>query len=186
MMMKRILLKLQSIDIRQLIFVFPFIACLHEFEEWNILKWHRTYNTNVPPGITDLDLRTIFLLINLLIIIWTVIALIPKNNRKATAYLFSPLMVIGLINAFEHLIWQIEFGVYAPGIIFGFILEAPLILFLAYRMLKEKLVTKWYAGLFSLVVVAGTVKMLFQGTEIDPAIVQIMKLSRPIADFIWK
>ena len=183
--MKSMLLKLQSIDMRTLIFIFPFIACLHEFEEWNILQWHRTYNTNVPPNITDLDLRTIFLIINLIIIIWTVIALLTKN-RKATAYLFSPLMVISLINAFEHLIWQIEFGVYAPGFIFGFIFEAPLILYMAYRMLKEKLLPKWYAGLCCGIVAIGIVKLILLGAAIDPAIVDIMKLSPAISDFIWR
>jgi hypothetical protein len=186
MTMKSMLSRLQSIDIRTLVFAFPFIACLHEFEEWNILQWHRTYQTNVPPDITNLDLRTIFLIINLVIIIWTVAALLPKNNRKLTAYLFSPLLAISLINAFEHLIWLIEFRVYAPGFIFGFIFEAPLIIYMAYRMLSEKLIAKWYAGLLGIVVAAGIVKQLLLGTQIDPAIVNIMKLSRPIADLIWK
>ena len=95
-------------------------------------------------------------------------------------------MAVSLINAFEHLIWLIEFHVYAPGFVFGFIFEAPLILYMAYRMLSEKLVAKWYAGLFGLIVVAGTVKVLMLGKQIDPAIVNVMKLSRPIAEFIWK
>jgi len=185
MVMNRILSKLQGIDIRTLIFIFPYVACLHEFEEWNILKWHRTNQTNVPPDITNLDLRTIFLLINLVIIIWTVVALWPKN-KKVTAYIFFPLMAISLINAFEHLIWLIHFGVYPPGFIFGFIFEAPLILYIAYRMLKEKLIAKWFAGIFLLIVLAGIVNLMLSGTEIDPAIVNIMKLSRPISDFIWK
>ncbi|MEW6187480.1 MAG: HXXEE domain-containing protein [Thermodesulfobacteriota bacterium] len=184
--MKRFVSKLQSLDLRTLIVTFPFIACLHEFEEWNILQWHRTYQTNVPPDITNLDLRTIFLIINLVIILWTVLALLPGNNLRVTAYLFFPLLAVSLINALEHLIWQVEFGVYAPGFIFGFIFEAPLILLIAYRMLKDKLVSKLYSGLFGLVVAAGTVKLLLQGSEIDPVIVYIMKLSRPIADFIWK
>jgi hypothetical protein len=37
-----------------------------------------------------------------------------------------------------------------------------------------------------IVVAAGIVKQLLLGTQIDPAIVNIMKLSRPIADLIWK
>jgi hypothetical protein len=184
--MKSVLSKLQSVNIRAWVFIFPFIACLHEFEEWNILEWHRTYQTNVPPDITNLDIRTIFLIINLVIIIWAVIALLPKNNPKATAYLFFPLMAISLINAFEHLMWLTEFRVYAPGFIFGFIFEAPLIIYMTYRMLSEKLIAKWYAGLFGVVVAAGIVKLLLLGAEIDPAIVNVMKLSRPIAYFIWK
>ena len=118
-MIKNFFMKLEKIDLRKFIIVFPFIALLHELEEWNILKWHLKYNTNVPSGVTDFHLRLAFILISILIFIWTFISLIPKN-KKITAYIFSPLIILGLLNGFEHLIWMIEFRVYAPGVIFGF------------------------------------------------------------------
>ncbi|MBN1501362.1 MAG: hypothetical protein JW982_14475, partial [Spirochaetes bacterium] len=101
-MIKNIFNKLEKIDIRKFIFTFPFIAALHELEEWNILSWHLKYNTNVPSDVTDFHLRFAFIIISILIFIWTFISLIPKD-KKITAYIFSPLILISLINGFEHL-----------------------------------------------------------------------------------
>lgn len=184
-MVERILTKLRSIDVRSLIIAFPFIACLHEFEEWNILTWHQTYNTNMPAGLTHLDLRTIFLIINAVIVVWTVVALSLKN-RKATIYVLAPLFVISLTNGFEHLIWQLEFGVYAPGFIFGFFFEAPLILAIGYLSLKEKLIPPWFAAVCVGILAAGIVNVIRLGAEIDPFIVNVMKLSPAVSDFIWR
>jgi hypothetical protein len=175
---------LHTISFRRLITLFPVIACLHEFEEWNILKWHRAYNSNVPVDIVNLDIRTVFILINILIILWTIISLIPKSNKRS-AFLFMPLMLIGAVNGFEHLFWLIRFGVYAPGFVFGFLFEMPLITIIFYRMIKERLIVHWYAGVFGVITIAGVVNLLMLDDAIDPVIVSVMKMSPAISHFIW-
>ena len=183
--MKNLFGKLGKTDLRKIIFIFPFIACLHELEEWNILPWHMRYNTNVPSDVTNAGLHIIFILISVIFFIWTLISLVPKNN-KTTAYIFFPLMTIGFVNAIEHLIWSIEFGVYAPGFIFGFLFEMPLIIFIAFRILKENLVAKWYSAVFGVLAVLGTVNLLLLGKELDPVIRGAMNFSKVLSDFILK
>lgn len=184
-MLKNLFIKLEKIDLRKFIFMTPFIACLHELEEWNILPWHRKYNTNVPSDVTNLDLRTIFILISIFIFIWTFISLVPKN-KKTTAYIFFPLISLSFINGIEHLIWLIEFKVYAPGFIFGFLFEIPLIIYIAFRILKENLIAKWYSVVFGVITVFGIVNLLLLGRELDPIIRGAMNFSRVLADLIWK
>ncbi|MEN6463369.1 MAG: HXXEE domain-containing protein [Syntrophomonas sp.] len=174
-----------KIDLRKLIFVFPFIACLHELEEWNILAWHSRYNTNVPSDVTDANLHTIFILISVMFFIWTFISLLPKNKRT-TAYIFFPLMAIGFVNGIEHLIWSIEFRVYAPGFIFGFLFEIPLILYIAFRIFKENLVAPWYSIAFGVLVVFGVVNLFLLGNELDPVIRSAMNFSKMFSDLILK
>lgn len=175
---------LGKIDLRKFIFAFPFIALLHELEEWNILKWHLKYNTNVPFDVADFHLRLAFILISLLIFIWTFISLISKNN-KITAIIIFPLIAMSLLNGIEHLIWFIEFGVYAPGVVFGFFFEAPLLLYIVYRMLKEKIIPKWYVILLGILVTFGIIMLILLGNKLDPMIAGAMKLSKELSDLIW-
>jgi hypothetical protein len=182
-MIKNIFNRLDRIDIKRFIFTFPFIATLHELEEWNILNWHIQHNTNVPTEVTDFHLRFAFIIISILIFIWTIVSLLPKD-KKITAYIFSPLILISLINSFEHLFWTVSFGAYAPGLIFGFVFEVPLIIYIIYRMLKEKLINRWFAGIVGIIVLAGIVKVILHGNELDPLIADIMRLSKRITDVI--
>ncbi len=76
-------------DIRSLIKIMPFIFMFHELEEWNILPWHRQFQTDVPPDVTSLDIRTFFLFVILLMFVLTCLILIPKN-KKINSYLFLP------------------------------------------------------------------------------------------------
>lgn len=183
--MKNLFAKLGKTDLKKIIFIFPFIACLHELEEWNILLWHRRYNTNVPSGVTDTDLHLIFILISVIFFIWTFIALVQKN-KKVTAYIFLPLMTISFVNGIEHLIWLIEFRVYPPGFIFGFLFEMPLILYISYRILKENLVAKWYSTAFAVLAALGMVNLLLLGRELDPVIRGAMNFSKVLSDMFLK
>ena len=183
-MIKNFVHVLEKIDLRKFIFSFPFIALLHELEEWNILKWHLEYNTNVPSDVADFHLRLALILISLLIFLWTFISLISKNN-KITAIIIFPLIAMSLLNGFEHLIWLIEFGVYAPGVVFGFFFEVPLLLYIVYRMLKEKIIAKWYVMLLGIIVTLGIIKLILLGNKLDPMIAGAMKLSKELSDLIW-
>ena len=172
-------------DLRKIIFVFPFVACFHELEEWNILPWHRRYNTNVPSDVTNVDLHIIFILISVFFFIWTLISLVPKN-KKTTAYIFFPLMAISFVNGIEHMIWSIQFRVYAPGFVFGFLFEMPLVIYIAFRTLKENLVAKWYSTVFGVLAVLGSVNLVLLGKELDPVISGAMKFSHVLSDLILK
>lgn len=179
-MLKNLLIKLGKTDLRKIIIIFPLIAFLHEMEEWNILPWHRKYNTNVPTDVTSADLHIIFILISVIFLIWTLISLAPRNKR-ITAHIFFPLMTISFVNGAEHLIWAIQFGVYSPGFIFGFLFEMPLIIYTTYRIFKERLIMKWYSIAFGALAVFGTVNLLLLGTELDPLIRSAMTLPKALS-----
>jgi hypothetical protein len=182
--MPRIMLnRFENIKLRTLIKVFPFFALFHELEEWNILAWHRIYNSNVPPEITDSNLHNIFILISVVFFIWIYLSLIPKNI-KITTYILIPLFVGSLLNGVEHVIWTIDFGIYAPGPIFGFFLETPLIFYIFFRMIKDHLITKWCLFLFGIIVFIGSLKLIVLENKLDPIIVSLMKFSKTLSELI--
>jgi hypothetical protein len=184
--MKRFTLKQLSegTDIRKLLWMFPFVFMFHELEEWNILPWHRQFQTNIPPDVTSLDLRTFFLFVILLIFILTYLSLIPKN-KKTNSYLLLPFITLNCYNGMVHLYWSFYFKTYAPGVIFGFFIGVPFAIFIIYKMLKEKLVKKWYVSLFVILSILLCIQAVILGDKIEPGLVNAMLFSKKLAVWIW-
>ena len=180
---KQALQKLDNIDIRKYIYIFPFVALFHELEEWNILEWHRAVNTGVP-DVTDLHLRTFFIIVSLLQFVLIGISLIPKS-RKATYYILIPVMALAMTNGIQHLIWLVQLRIYAPGVIFGFFFGVPLSSNILYRIMKERIVEQWYLIAFGGVILAGIVRTLLAGNDLDPAIRNAMLFSKSLSLFLW-
>ena len=165
-----------AIEPRALILLFPVIALMHEFEEWNILGWHRAVNTGVP-DVTDLHVRTALGIVVLANFVWAGASLIPRS-KQWSSNLILPLVAIGVMNGIQHLIWTIQFGRYAPGVVFGFLGFTPIAVCFAYRVLRERLVPRWFVIALGSVVLAAIVLTLLRGDEIDPMVKSAMLFAR--------
>ena len=156
----------------------------HELEEWNILTWHRQFQTNIPPDVTNLDIRTFFLFIILLFFALSYLILIPKN-KKINSYLFIPLLTFAFYNGIVHLFWLFYFKTYAPGVIFGFFVSVPFIILIVYKMLKENLVKKWYFLIFAAISAFLVIQAINLGDKIEPQLVNAMIFSKKLATLLW-
>lgn len=176
---------IEGIDIRRLLWIFPFVFLFHELEEWNILQWHRQFQTNVPTDVTNLDLRTFFLFVVLCFFIITYLCLIPKN-KKVNSYLLIPFIIIGnFYNGVVHLFWLFYFQTYAPGVIFGFFVGVPFTVLIIYKMLKEKLVKKWYVLIFVALCIYLVIQAVNLGVKLEPGVANAMLFSKKLANFLW-
>lgn len=134
--MKRIAGTLDHLDIRMLLFAIPLVSVLHELEEWNVLDWHRKVNAIVP-DVTDLHVRTALVLVILLHFVWIGLSPAPKPN-KVTHYLAIPLLALSIQKEIQHLICCAKFGIYVPGVIFGYFVGIPITVYIICRIMKQQ------------------------------------------------
>jgi hypothetical protein len=163
--------------------IVPFVFALHEFEEWNILMWHRTYQSNIP-DVSSIDLRTIFSALIIVVFLFFSFARIIKNKNTA-AYLVFPILSLFVYNGFVHLYWSFYFSSYAPGLIFGFFIGVPLISLIIYRIISDKLISKWYAASCAAVFLLMFIHVILIGDELESGIVRAMILGKYLAGLIW-
>lgn len=175
---------IENVDMRSLLKIFPFLFMFHELEEWNILSWHRQLQTNVPPDVTNLEIRTFFVFVILLFFVLTYIILIPKN-KKINSYLMLPFFSFVFYNGIVHLFWSFYFKTYAPGVIFGFFIGAPFIILVVYKMLKENLVKKWYVLIFVILSIFLVTKAVNYGIKLEPGVANAMLFGKKLANFLW-
>lgn len=99
------------------IWIIPVTFSIHEFEEWNILKWYKKYYRNLPNS-TDVSIRIHIVVLALISFLLTFIAYIFANM-----FLFSLIITLMsafiLLNFFQHIIWTIQLKAYSPGLITG-------------------------------------------------------------------
>lgn len=165
-----------------LIKILPFLFALHELEEWNVLSWHRIYQSNIP-DVLDLHLRTIFVIIIGAAFLFFFFVLKTKN-QKATAYILLPVLTLLIYNGLVHFYWSIYFTSYAPGLVFGFIVSAPLIAIIIYKMISQKMVPQWYASFVGIIFTAMFAHIIMIGDRLESGIVNAMLLGRIIAEWI--
>jgi hypothetical protein len=171
-------------DTRTLICIVPFISLFHELEEWNILKWHRKVNIGVPT-VSNLHVRITLIFVVILNFIWTGISLIPKSEI-VTAYIIMPLFAAGIMNGIQHFIWLFKFKGYAPGVVFGFFLGVPVLLYIVIRILNENFISPWYTIGCGILVFWGIIHTIRLGAKMDPMIGKAMIFGSSISSLILR
>jgi hypothetical protein len=162
--------------------IFPFIFALHELEEWNVLAWHRRYQSNIP-DVTDLHLRIIF--VALIAAVFLLFFFVSKiKDRNISAKILLPVFAILLYNGLVHFYWTFYFQAYSPGLIFGFAVSMPVIGIIIYKMISVKLVTKWFVSLIGIIFIVMFVNIILTGNKLEPAIVNAMLLGKIISGWI--
>lgn len=98
---------------------------IHEFEEWNIVKWEQQNFEGSPP-MTNRGARIWMIIMIILVFAFAAAAYIPGNPTIA-AYVFIPVTAFLFQNAVQHIYWSIRFKNYAPGAMTALFLLLPLV-----------------------------------------------------------
>lgn len=183
MTLKIIQEKINNLSLTTLLKIVPFAFTLHELEEWNALQWHLKHQSNIPP-IADIDIRTIFLFLIVVCFIVFNLAL-QFRNKNFTSYILIPFVGLMCYNGFVHLFWTFYFNDYSPGLIFGFFLGVPLMILIVYKMLREKLVKKWYVLIFALLFISMFINTIHLGDKVEPALVNAMLFGQQLVEWLW-
>ncbi len=97
----------------------PIIFSIHEFEEWNILKWYKKYYKNLPES-TNTSIRIHIVALSITSFFLTYLAYV-LNGTFLYSLLIAFLSAFIFLNVFQHIIWTVQFRAYSPGLITGII-----------------------------------------------------------------
>ena len=174
---------LEQIGFLNLLWVFFAFFVLHEFEEWNIDQFEHKHFESIPPAATDRSARMWILFISLVGLIWCVIATAPGSPTIA-AWVILPAIAIMLQNAVQHIVWSLYFRRYAPGVISAALLLIPSGSYILTRALQQGYIPVWYAAIWTLFIVAGSVQTVMAGKKMTPLIRAINNLGIWLSDRI--
>src|SRR5512145_2998823 len=162
---------------------FAVAFALHEFEEWNIMRWYRRNYVDMPPT-TDRAARTWIVFISGIGVIWCLVALASGDPRVA-AWIFLPAVLLAVQNALQHVYWVFYFRQYAPGVITAALLLIPLGIYGTVQAVGQQYVPWWYVGALALLVVPGLIQTIKAGNRMTPLIRSIHHFSMKLAKMIW-
>lgn len=97
----------------------PIIFSIHEFEEWNILKWYKKYYRNLPES-TNTSIRIHIVALSIASLFLTYLAYI-LNGTFLFSLIVAFLSAFIFLNVFQHIIWTAQLRAYSPGLITGII-----------------------------------------------------------------
>lgn len=175
---------LENIDFLMLLWIFTFAFALHEFEEWNIMKWYHRNFVDLPPS-TNKSARTWIVFISLTGFIWCFLAVLPENPKFAM-YIFMPVIVIALQNSLQHVYWLIYFRNYAPGVITSVLLLIPLSSYIIIEAVQQEFVPFWYVFLWIVLMIPGLAQTVRAGNTMTAPLRAIHNFGIKLSEMIWK
>ena len=110
---------ISSIGIYNLIWVIPVLFSIHEFEEWNILKWYKKHYTNLPDS-TNYSIHLHIIVLSTVSYLLTFTAYLLKDTFVFDFIIFFLTCFI-LFNITQHIIWTIQLKAYSVGLITGIV-----------------------------------------------------------------
>jgi Protein of unknown function with HXXEE motif len=159
--MGEILATLQRLDFLTALWLFPLAVALHEFEEWNIVRWYEQNFVDLPP-LTDKGARAWIVFSSILGFLWTGIAVLPANPTVA-AFVLLLAFALMLQNGLQHIYYFYYFRHYAPGVVTSVLLLFPTIGYLAIRAVQQDYVPIWYVILLAIFVIPNLTQTVKAG-----------------------
>lgn len=174
---------LETVDLKALMWILPFVFLFHEMEEWNILDWYKsTYCP--PPSSTKLSCRIWLFIISILGFITTLISyLIP--NKTFSACIILIFIVFMTFNGIQHIYWTIAFGKYAPGVIFSS-LGIVAGLFITVIIISQHLVWTGYILILYLITIPFLIQTFKAKNTLIKTFLLLHNFTLKIVDFLEK
>ena len=141
--MNGIISKFNILPFRELIWILPVGWAFHEMEEWNIISWYQRHFVN-PPEMTSLSVLALLACSTLVGFLWTFIASLFRNLKITAGVLLLFFILVAFMNAVQHISWTVMFSAYSPGVLSSVFLIIPSVIYITWRVLKERLLPKWY------------------------------------------
>jgi hypothetical protein len=167
------------IDFSNVLWLFPVVFALHEFEEWNVVAWYRRNYVDLPP-MTDKSARAWLVFISIVGFLVSAAVILPGNLTLAALIILAAAAVI-FLNALQHVYWLFYFKQYAPGVVTSILLLIPYISYLAVRSVQQQVVPLWYVVAWLIFVVTGLVQTVKAGNTMTPAIRAVHKAGEALA-----
>ncbi len=175
----QLLTLLTASDFLVLVWLFPIAVTIHEFEEWNIVRWYERNFVNLPP-LEDRGLRAWIVFSSLLAFAWTALAVLTGSAPLA-GFILLLAFALMLQNALQHIFYVVYFRSYAPGVITGVLLLVPIILYLTVRAVSDAIVPGWYALLLIAFTLPNLVQTVRAGNTMLPSLLAVHRFGSALA-----
>ncbi len=159
--------KVNHISFRIVIWILPIAWAFHEMEEWNIISWYQRHFVN-PPEMTPLSVLALLVCSTLVGFLWTFIASLFRNLKITAGILLLFFILVAFMNAIQHISWTVMFYSYSPGVLSSVFLIIPSVVYITWRVLKERLLRKWCIIILYLLIVPRIIETIKYGNEVMP------------------
>ncbi len=177
--MSEIMTIFQRLDFLTILWLFPIAVAIHEFEEWNIVRWYE-HNFVDLPQLADKGARAWIMFSSLVGFLWTGTAVLPRNPTVA-AFVLLPAFGLMLQNALQHIYYLFYFRRYAPGIVTSILLLTPTIVYLVARAVQQGYVPIWYTILLAVLLIPNLVQTVRARNTMLPLFQSIHKFGAALA-----
>jgi len=179
-MMNRMISKVNRLSFRIVIWILPIAWAFHEMEEWNIISWYQRHFVN-PPEITPLSVSTVLACSTLAGFLWTFIASLFRNSKITAGVLLLFFILVAFMNAIQHISWTVMFCAYGPGVLSSVFLIIPSVIYVTWRVLRERLLPKWYIIILYLLIVPRIIETIMYGNKVMPMFERLYRFANWLA-----
>ena len=172
--------KVNRLSFRIVIWILPITWAFHEMEEWNIISWYQRHFVN-PPEMTSLSVLALLACSTLVGFLWTFIASSFRNLKITAGILLLFFILVAFMNAIQHISWTVMFFAYSPGVLSSVFLVIPLVIYVTWRVLKERLLSKWYIIILYLLIVPRIIETIKYGNEVMPMFERLYRFANWLA-----
>lgn len=173
-----------KLPIRTLLWLIGLSFVLHEAEEWNLVSWLEIH-FEPAPHFTDCEARSLLALFALLGILFTAFSIWLLSLRTAVVVLIPLFVGVVLGNALTHIFWFFYFEAYVPGLLTSVFLLLPLILYLVYRVLEERLVSPAYVGFLLVFALLQPIAAAASGSTLSNPQLALQRFGGQFAEWVW-
>jgi hypothetical protein len=92
---------------------------------------------------------------------------------------------IAFMNAIQHILWVIIFRSYSPGVLTSVILIIPTVIYISWRVLKERLLPNWCIVILYLLTVPRVIETIKYDNEIMPMFERLYRFANWLARLLW-
>ena len=172
--------KVNRLSFRIVIWILPIAWAFHEMEEWNIISWYQRHFVN-PPEMTSLSVLALLACSSLVGFFWTFIASLFRNSKITAGVLLLFFILAAFMNAIQHISWTVMFRAYSPGVLSSILLIIPSVIYVTSRVLRERLLRKWYIIILYLLTIPRIIETIRYGNEVMPMFEKLYRFANWLA-----